>query len=80
MRSSILKALTPPSLRGYQRAYLWPDIIAGLTLAAVAIPEVMGYTSIARTPLAHRVFCQAGGNALAGFRLYACASGLERRT
>lgn len=52
MRSSILKALTPPSLRGYQRAYLWPDIIAGLTLAAVAIPEVMGYTSIARTPLA----------------------------
>src|SRR6185503_721982 len=41
----------PASLRGYQRAWLARDIIAGLTLAAVAIPEVMGYTSIAQTPI-----------------------------
>lgn len=52
MKRTVLKALVPPSMRGYRRAYLWPDVIAGLTLAAVAIPEVMGYTSIARTPLA----------------------------
>jgi len=38
-------------LRGYQRAWLRGDIIAGLTLSAVAIPEVMGYTSIAGTPI-----------------------------
>ncbi len=39
------------SLRGYQRAWLSTEIIAGLTLAAVAIPECMGYTSIAQTPI-----------------------------
>ena len=41
----------PASLRGYHRTWLARDIIAGLTLAAVAIPEVMGYTSIAQTPI-----------------------------
>ncbi len=45
------KFLVPVSLRGYQAAWLPRDIIAGVTLAAVAIPEVMGYTSIAQTPI-----------------------------
>ena len=39
------------SLRGYQSAWLTRDIVAGVTLAAVAIPECMGYTSIAQTPV-----------------------------
>ncbi|TCC63377.1 SulP family inorganic anion transporter [Kribbella pittospori] len=43
--------LVPEALSGYQRAWLARDIIAGLTLSAVAIPEVMGYTSIAGTPI-----------------------------
>jgi high affinity sulfate transporter 1 len=43
--------LIPESLRGYRRAWLTRDLIAGLTLSAVAIPEVMGYTSIAGTPI-----------------------------
>ena len=43
--------LLPVSLRGYQRAWLTGDIVAGVTLAAVAIPETMGYTSIAQTPV-----------------------------
>ncbi|GAA3628207.1 SulP family inorganic anion transporter [Microlunatus ginsengisoli] len=43
--------LTPPALRGYQRSWLRADILAGATLAAVAIPETMGYTSIAQTPV-----------------------------
>ena len=43
--------LTPVSLRQYNRAWLSTDVIAGLTLAAVAIPECMGYTSISQTPL-----------------------------
>jgi high affinity sulfate transporter 1 len=43
--------LIPAPLRGYQRAWLTRDVIAGLTLSAVAIPEVMGYTSIAQTPI-----------------------------
>ena len=43
--------LVPVSLRGYRAAWLSTDVIAGLTLAAVAIPECMGYTSISQTPI-----------------------------
>jgi high affinity sulfate transporter 1 len=43
--------VVPLPLRRYQRAWLGTDILAGVTLAAVAIPETMGYTSIAETPL-----------------------------
>jgi len=43
--------LVPMALRGYQRSWLPTDVIAGATLAAVAIPECMGYTSIAQTPV-----------------------------
>ena len=43
--------LTPPALQGYQRSWLRADILAGRTLAAVAIPETMGYTSIAQVPV-----------------------------
>jgi MFS superfamily sulfate permease-like transporter len=34
-----------------QRARIGPEIIAGLTLAALAIPEVMGYATIAGMPV-----------------------------
>jgi len=40
-----------PGWRGYRRAWLGGDVIAGLTLAAVAIPESMGYARIAGTPV-----------------------------
>ncbi len=43
--------LTPVALRGYDKSWLSGDVIAGVTLAAVAIPEVMGYTSIAQVPI-----------------------------
>jgi high affinity sulfate transporter 1 len=33
-----------------QRSEIWKDVIAGVTLAALGIPEVMGYTRIAQTP------------------------------
>src|SRR5205823_12576289 len=39
------------SLRPYDRGWLRGDITAGVTLAALAIPEVMGYTKIAGTPV-----------------------------
>jgi high affinity sulfate transporter 1 len=39
------------SIRPYDRSWLSRDIIAGVTLAALAIPEVMGYTKIAGTPV-----------------------------
>ena len=43
--------VVPMSLRGYRRSWLTSDVVAGVTLAAVAIPETMGYTSIAQTPV-----------------------------
>lgn len=45
---------TLPFLRGllpFERNRLLPDIVAGITLAALGMPEVMGYTKIAGTPL-----------------------------
>ncbi|HTY71369.1 MAG TPA: SulP family inorganic anion transporter [Actinomycetes bacterium] len=43
--------LIPEWMRGYDRSWLSTDMVAGATLAAVAIPETMGYTSIAETPV-----------------------------
>jgi sulfate permease, SulP family len=42
---SILEGIRP-----YRRSWLRADIIAGITLAALAIPEVMGYSKIAGMP------------------------------
>jgi high affinity sulfate transporter 1 len=39
------------SILPYDRAWLSRDVVAGVTLAALAIPEVMGYTKIAGTPV-----------------------------
>jgi high affinity sulfate transporter 1 len=39
------------SIRPYERPWLKRDVVAGITLAALAIPEVMGYTKIAGTPV-----------------------------
>jgi len=38
-------------IRPYDRSLLSSDVLAGITLAALAIPEVMGYTKIAGTPI-----------------------------
>jgi len=48
------KGFRVPVLEGvlpFDRAALPSEIVAGLTLAALAIPEVMGYTRIAGTPV-----------------------------
>jgi len=38
-------------IRPYQKAWLSQDVVAGVTLAALAIPETMGYTKIAGMPV-----------------------------
>jgi len=38
-------------IRPYDKSWLSRDIVAGVTLAALAIPEVMGYTTIAGMPV-----------------------------
>lgn len=49
--SGVISHVVPPWLKGYQRSWLPTDVVAGVTLAAIAIPEVMGYTSISQTPI-----------------------------
>ena len=48
---SLLTRVAPESLRGYKRNWLSTDLLAGVTLAAIAIPECMGHASIAQTPV-----------------------------
>jgi high affinity sulfate transporter 1 len=50
LRRASAKAPTPIGERG-ARPSIAADVIAGVTLAAVAIPECMGYTKIAGTPV-----------------------------
>ncbi|GEM32683.1 sodium-independent anion transporter [Nocardia neocaledoniensis NBRC 108232] len=38
------------SLRGYQRGWIRPDVLAGLTVWAVLVPEGLAYASIAGVP------------------------------
>jgi SulP family sulfate permease len=35
------------SLRGYRRAWLGGDVVAGLTVGAVLVPEALAYATIA---------------------------------
>ena len=48
-----------PGLAGTTRATIIADVIAGVTLAAVAIPELMGYTKIAGMPVITGIYTLA---------------------
>jgi high affinity sulfate transporter 1 len=55
-------------LRQYDRAWLRFDLIAGLTLAAYAIPISMAYATLAGVPPQHGIYCYLlGGLAYAVF-------------
>ena len=36
--------------RGYQRVWLRGDVVAGVTVAAYLVPQVMAYATVARLP------------------------------
>ena len=38
------------SLRGYRRTWLWPDLVAGLTVWAILVPESLAYAVLAGVP------------------------------
>src|SRR6516162_8715547 len=46
-----IRRWVPPNLNNYQKRWLCSDLVAGVTLAAVAIPECMGYTKIIGAPV-----------------------------
>ena len=43
--------------RGYRKQWLKGDIIAGITVTAIAIPESLGYASIAGMPVQTGLYC-----------------------
>ena len=44
-------------LTGYQRNWLRGDLVAGVTVTAIAIPESLGYASIAGLPVQTGLYC-----------------------
>ncbi len=48
-RLPVLQGLLP-----FDKSRLGPDIMAGITLAALGIPEVMGYANMAGMPVPRR--------------------------
>ena len=48
-------------LRSYDRRWLRPDVIAGVTVAALVVPKALGYASIAGVPIQHGLYAAAAG-------------------
>ncbi len=45
----------------YQRDWLRPDLIAGLTVAALVVPKALGYAGIAEVPIQYGLYAAAAG-------------------
>ncbi|RSS74752.1 SulP family inorganic anion transporter [Streptomyces sp. WAC06614] len=43
-------AVVPPAFRGYRAAWLRGDVLAGITVAAYLVPQVMAYAGVAGLP------------------------------
>ena len=48
----------------YDRAWLRPDLIAGVTVAALVIPKALGYAGIANVPIENGLYAAAAGTIL----------------
>ncbi|WP_328531084.1 SulP family inorganic anion transporter [Nocardioides sp. NBC_00368] len=45
-----VRQVMPSWSRGYQRRWLWPDVLAGVTITAYLVPQVMAYAELAGLP------------------------------
>ena len=45
----------------YERGWLRPDLIAGLTVTALVVPKALGYAGIARVPIQYGLYAAAVG-------------------
>ena len=50
--------------RRYERGWLRPDLIAGLTVAALVVPKALGYAGIAEVPIQYGLYAAAAGTIL----------------
>jgi sulfate permease, SulP family len=51
-------------VKAYDRSWLRPDVIAGLTVAALVIPKALGYAGIANVPIENGLYAAAAGTIL----------------
>ena len=51
-----------PTLRGYQVSWLGPDVLAGLTLVAIVVPEQMATARLAGTPTVAGLYAFVAGS------------------
>ncbi len=45
----------------YERGWLRPDLIAGLTVTALVVPKALGYAGIAKVPIQYGLYAAAAG-------------------
>ena len=50
--------------RSYDRQWLRPDLIAGVTVAALVVPKALGYAGIANVPIENGLYAAAAGTIL----------------
>jgi len=58
------RRIVPPALRDYQAAWLGPDVIAGLTLVAIAVPEQMATARLVNMPAVAGLYAFVAGSTL----------------
>ena len=58
------RRLILPTLRGYQASWLRPDVLAGLTLAAIAVPAQMATARLANMPAVAGLYAFLAGSVL----------------
>jgi SulP family sulfate permease len=64
------RRLLPPTLRNYRRSWLGPDIVAGFTLAAIALPSQMATARLADMPAVTGLYAFVVGSV--AFALVGC--------
>ncbi len=60
----MVTSLIPPTLRGYRVSWLGPDLLAGLTLAAIAVPAQMATARLAGMPAVTGLYAFIAGSVL----------------
>jgi MFS superfamily sulfate permease-like transporter len=53
-----------PTLRGYRRSWLGPDLVAGMTLVAIAVPEQMATARLANMPALTGLYAFIAGSVM----------------
>jgi sulfate permease, SulP family len=61
MKAVSPRELMPPWVRGYERTWLRGDVLAGITVTAYLIPQVMAYAEVAGVPPAAALWAVVGG-------------------